>query len=180
MNTVDLILIAALSLFALRGYFKGLFREIFSLVGLVAGFLLAARYDERLAAWLAESWKTSFIFLRAASFVAIFFLVSLAFNLIGWLLHRSAGVLFLQGINRIGGVLVGAGKGAALIGLAVLFLVSTPLMPRRAQATLGHSYLGSSFQHLAQQLIALGKSRFIDPAEPAAVDRNTANERRGV
>ena len=179
MNTVDLILIAALSLFALRGYFKGLFREIFSLVGLVAGFLLAARYDERLAAWLAESWKTSFIFLRAASFVAIFFLVSLAFNLIGWLLHRSAGVLFLQGINRIGGVLVGAGKGAALIGLAVLFLVSTP-MPRRAQATLGHSYLGSSFQHLAQQLIALGKSRFIDPAEPAAVDRNTANERRGV
>jgi membrane protein required for colicin V production len=179
-NTVDLILLAVLFLFALRGYFKGLFREIFSLLGLIAGFLLAARYDDRLAALLAETWKTSFIFLRAASFVAIFFFVSFAFNLIGWLLNRSAGVLFLQGINRIGGVVVGAGKGAALIGLAVLFLVSTPLMPPRAQANLGHSYLSASFQHLAQQLIALGKARFLEPAESRAVERNTANERRGV
>jgi membrane protein required for colicin V production len=179
-NIVDLILLVVLSLFALRGYFKGLFREIFSLLGLVAGFLLAARYDERAAALLAESWKTSFIFLRAAAFVTIFFVVSLAFNLLGWLLNRSAGFLFLQSLNRIGGVVVGAGKGAALIGLAILFLVSTPLMPPRVQDNLGHSYLGSTFQYLAQQLIAFGKARFIDPGESRAVKRSTADERRGV
>jgi hypothetical protein len=33
---------------------------------------------------------------------------------------------------------------------------------------------------LAQQLIALGKARFLEPAESRAVERNAANERRGV
>ncbi len=142
--------------------------------------MLAARYDDRVAALLAESWKTSFIFIRTAAFVAIFFIVCFAFNLVGWLLNRSASLVFLQGLNRIGGVVLGAGKGAALIGFVVLFLASTPLLPARAQANLGHSYLGVGFQHLARQLIALGKSRLIDPPESRAVERTAPNERRGV
>jgi membrane protein required for colicin V production len=179
-NIVDLILLAVVSLFALRGYFKGLFRETFSLVGLVAGFLLAARYDDRVAALLAASWKVSFIVLRAASFVLIFFIIYFSLNLIGWLLHRSSSLLFLQGINRMGGVLVGAGKGAALIGLAILFLASTPLIPAKAQDNMGHSYLVPAFQHLAQQLVAFGKSRFLDWAESPAGERNAAIARRGA
>lgn len=180
MNTVDLILLAVLFLFALRGYFKGLFRETFSLAGLAVGFVLASRYDERAAALLAESWKTSFIVLRAASFVMIFFIVYFCFNIVGWLLHRSASLVFLQGINRIGGVVVGAGKGAALSGLAILFLVSTPLLPPKTQDRLGRSYLVPAFERFAQQLVSFGKSKFLDTAEPSANERNAVMERRGA
>jgi membrane protein required for colicin V production len=179
-NSVDVILLAVLFLFALRGYFKGLFRETFSLAGLVAGFLLAARYDEPAAAFLAESWKTSFIALRAGSFVFIFFVVYFTFNFVGWLLHRSASLMFLQGINRIGGVLVGAGKGAALTGLAIFFLVSTPLLPAKTQTNLGRSYLGQTFQHFAQQLVTLGKNKFFNAAEAPAAQRGAIAERRGA
>jgi membrane protein required for colicin V production len=177
-NSVDLILLAVLFLFALRGYFKGLFRETFSLVGLAAGFLLASRYDETAAAFLAETWKTSFILLRAASFVLIFFVVYFAFNLIGWLLHRSASVMFLGGINRIGGIVVGAGKGAVFAGLAIFFLASTPLLPPRTQDNLGRSYLVPAFERFAQQLVAFGKTRLLEA--PPAGERSARLERRGV
>ncbi|HTM08853.1 MAG TPA: CvpA family protein [Verrucomicrobiae bacterium] len=179
-NTVDMILLAILFLFALRGYFKGLFREIFSLAGLAAGFVLASRYDERVAALLAENWKNSFIILRAASFVMIFFVVYFCFNIVGWLLHRSSSVIFLQGINRIGGVVVGAGKGAALSGIAILFLASTPLLPSKTQDRLGRSYLVPAFERFAQQLVSFGRSKLLDAAEPPSQERNAAMVRRGA
>ena len=173
MNIVDPILLAVLSLFALRGYFKGLFREIFSLLGLFVGFLVAVRYDEPGAAFLAEHWKWSFIVLRAVTFVALFFATYFSLNLIGWLLHRSAPLLFLQGINRIGGIAVGLGKGAALIALALFFLTSTPLVPPKAKENIGHSYLVPAFNRLAQQLVALSKTRLLEPSESRASDRES-------
>lgn len=168
MNTVDLILLALLALFAVRGYFRGLFREIFSLLGFSLGLLAAARYDERVAALWAETWKHSFLVLRAATFAALFFFTYFGLNLIGWLLHRSAPLLFLGGINRIGGVVVGMGKGAALMALAIFFLAAAPLIPHRAEESIRRSHLAGALQRLAAEVVALGKSRLPGPAEPEA------------
>ncbi|HEX2386374.1 MAG TPA: CvpA family protein, partial [Candidatus Binatia bacterium] len=99
-------------------------------------------------------------------FVLIFFVVYFGFNLIGWVLHRSASLMFLGGINRVGGILVGAGKGAVLAGLALFFLASTPLLPPQTQDNLGHSYLVPAFERFAQQLVAFGKSRFLEAQPP--------------
>jgi uncharacterized membrane protein required for colicin V production len=51
-----------LFLFGLRGYFKGLFRETLSIVGLVIGFMVAVRYDEPVAAWIGFYWNVSLSF----------------------------------------------------------------------------------------------------------------------
>ncbi|HEY3304644.1 MAG TPA: CvpA family protein [Candidatus Binatia bacterium] len=168
MNIVDPILLVLLSLFALRGYFKGLFREAFSLLGLFAGLMIAVRYEQPVAALWAESWKSSFIFLRALTFVALFFLTYFSLNLIGWLLHRSASLLFLQGINRIGGVVLGAGKGAAIMALAIFFLTSTPLISGKAKEKIGHSYLVPAFNQLAAELVELSKTKLLGPKESRA------------
>lgn len=157
-NIVDPILVVVFSLFALRGYFKGLFRESFSLLGFVAGLIVAVRYDEPVAALWASHWRYSFFFLRVLVFVALFFMVYLFSSLAGWLLHRSSRLLFLQGINRIGGVLLGAAKGAALIACAVFFLLSFPLLPQQMRKTMDDSYLASPLYHLARVLIGFGKS----------------------
>lgn len=179
MNIVDLILLVLLLLFALRGYFKGLFRETFALLGLFLGFMAAVRYDEPVAAFLAESWKSSLIVLRAAAFVALFFVTYFSLNLVGWLLHRSASLLFLQGINRIGGVVVGVGKGAALMALALFFLSSTPMISGKAKENIGHSYLAASFNHLAREIVALSKARLLGPSESRTGERasRTISER---
>jgi len=167
-NIVDLILLVLLSLFALRGYFKGLFRETFSLLGLFAGFLVAARYDEPAAAFFAAAWKVSSIVLRAGAFAALFFVTYFSLNLVGWMLHRSASFLFLQGINRIGGVVVGMGKGVGLTALALFFLTSAPLVPGKAKEKIDHSQLAAVFNRLAERIVALSKTKLLEPAESRA------------
>lgn len=158
MNIVDPILLGLLLLFALRGYFKGLFREVFSLLGLVVGFMVAVRYDEPVAAMWAASWTSSYFLLRAITFVSLFFLAYFGLNLVGWVLHRSAPLLFLQGINRIGGVAVGAGKGAALLALVIFFLTSSPFLPSQATQKIHQSVLAPLLSRFAQGLIQFGRA----------------------
>ena len=50
MSIVDLILLLLLMLFAVRGYFKGLFLEVFSLLGILAGILIEGS-SEALHKW---------------------------------------------------------------------------------------------------------------------------------
>ena len=124
MNWVDIALLAVFSLFGVRGYFKGLFREVLSLCGLVVGFIVAVRYDDRVAALGGSYWNISPFILKGAAFIVIFFVVYFVFNVAGWLLHHSEKALFLQTVNRVGGIAVGIGKGAAVMAL-IIFVVHT-------------------------------------------------------
>lgn len=168
MNIVDPILLVLLSLFGLRGYFKGLFRESFSLLGLIIGFMVAVRYDEPAALLWSDYWKFSLIILRALTFVGLFFVVYFTFSLTGWLLHRSAKLLFLQAVNRVGGIVLGMGKGAAVLALIMFFLASSPLMPQKTRQKIDESYLAPLLRHFAQGLIRIGKANLLPQEESPA------------
>jgi membrane protein required for colicin V production len=167
MNWIDLALSVVLLLFGLRGYFRGLFREVFSLLGLFAGFFGAARYAEWLAGAFAPYWSAAPVLLKGIAFVICFFAIYVLFNLTGWLLHRSAKALFLRGVNRFGGVVLGFGKGAALAALAVFFATSTTLVPPSARAQLDRAYLVSPLANLADTLIRFGKAKILVPPSQA-------------
>lgn len=175
MNIVDSILLVILSLFALRGYFKGLFRESFSLLGLCIGLMVAARYDEPLALLWTEYWKLSLIVLKAVSFVVLFFFVYVTFSLAGWLLHRSARYLFLQTVNRLGGIALGAGKGVAVLALVIFFLGSFPLMPQKTKQKIDESYLAPPLSQFAQAIIRVGKASLL-PREDGEVQPREVRE----
>lgn len=165
MNIIDLILLVLLSLFALRGYFKGLFRESFSLLGLFIGFMMAVRYDEPVAALWANYWEFPLIILKAITFVTLFFLVYFTFSLAGRLLHRCAKFLFLKAVNRVGGVVLGMGKGAAILALIIFFLGSSSLMPQETRQRIDESYLAPPLYQFAQGLIRLGKAKLLPQEE---------------
>lgn len=171
MSIIDSILLLLVSLFGLRGYFKGLFRESFSLLGLVAGFMVAVRYDEPVAAFLSGYWKLPLIFLKAGGFVGLFLSIYLVLSLAGWLLHRSAKMLLLQNINRVGGVVVGAGKGTAFLALGIFLLLSLPLMPQGAKRKMDESFLGPPLYRLARELVRVGKANLLPREEVQAQER---------
>jgi membrane protein required for colicin V production len=178
MNGIDLSLLMVLLLFGLRGYFRGLFREVFSLLGLAAGFVGAARHAETMGGVIAPYWNAAPILLKGVGFVVCFFLVYVLFNLTGWLLHRSAKALFLQTVNRCGGVVLGLGKGAALAALAVYAVTSTTLVPSSAREKLEQSYLVAPLANLADSLIRFGKAKvFIQGSSHEA--RTTKHSRLG-
>ena len=171
MNWVDLALLAVFSLFGLRGYFKGLFREVLSLCGLVAGFMVAVRYDEQAAALALHYWSLSPFILKGGAFIVIFFVVYFVFNLAGWLLHHSEKALFLQTVNRIGGIAVGIGKGAALTALIVFILHSASWVPRSTRESLERSYLVSPLSRLGEGMIRIGKEKLFSTEGSAAQKR---------
>jgi membrane protein required for colicin V production len=160
-NWIDLILICMLALFGLRGFFRGLFREVFSLLGLIAGFMMAVAFLPSAAAYAAAFWKVPPLFLKGSVFVVIFFLVYFVFNLMGWLLHRSESLLFLKTVNRAGGIAVGFGKGAAIIALIVFFLSEAAWLPKAGQENFHASYLVSPLSRFAESLIRLGKQKVL-------------------
>ena len=161
MNVVDIILLSLLFLFGLRGYVKGFFREVLSLTGLVVGFMAAARYNHALAALSEEYWKISPFILKGASFVAIFFAIYLCFNLLGWFIHHSERFLFLQTLNRAGGIVIGIGKGAAVMALVLFLMSSASWIPPSASEKIKTSVLVPSFSRLAELMIRVGKERIL-------------------
>lgn len=159
MNWVDVFVLAVLALFGLRGFFRGLFREALSLAGLVVGFMMAVAFDQEVAAYISGHWKVSPIVLKGTAFVAIFFLVYFVFSLVGWLLHRSEKLLFLQTLNRGGGIAIGVGKGAAVTALAIFLLTSAAWLPQSARDNLDGSFLGVPLTQLAEHLVRMGKEK---------------------
>ena len=169
-NIIDIILLVLLFLFALRGYFKGLFRESFSLLGLFIGFMVAVSYVNPIIVLFGSYWKFSPIILKAIVFVLLLFLVYFVFNLAGWLLHRSAKLLFLQGANRAGGSVLGLGKGAAILALILFLGSSGSWIPQKARQSMDGSYLIPLFNQLGQRLIEFGKSNLF-PQEKSRTTR---------
>ena len=157
MSILDLILLFLLALFAVRGYFKGLFRETFSLLGLFIGFLAAVRYGEPVSALAQNYWSVSPIILKTVVFIVLFFVVYFAFNLVGGFLHRSAKMLFLTWFNRFGGILLGAGKGAAVLALILFILGSSSFLPKQMRQKVDDSYFAPSLYRLGQGLVEIGR-----------------------
>jgi membrane protein required for colicin V production len=157
-NWVDVTLIFTLALFGLRGYFRGLFREVLSLAGLAGGLVVAGRNYQLIAAYGEAYWNISPLFLKGASYVALFFVVYFLFSLIGWLLHRSEKLLFLQTLNRIGGIAVGIGKGTVLAALILFFAATASWLPHGARENISGALLATPLSQVAEELIRAGKA----------------------
>jgi membrane protein required for colicin V production len=167
-NVIDSTLVVLIALFALRGYFKGLFREGFSLAGLLLGFMVAVRYDEALATrWIQDS-AFPLIALKAAAFIAIFLAIFCLFSLAGWLLQRSIKILFLKTVSRTGGAVLGLAKGTAIVALAVFIAASATWTPRIVKQKLDASYLAPPLRYFAEGLIEVGKVNLLPQETPGA------------
>jgi membrane protein required for colicin V production len=172
-NTVDAVLVLILFLFALRGYFRGLFRESFSLLGLFFGFMMAIRYDESLAALWKGYWKFSPAVAKAITFVALFFVVYFVLNLIGLILHHSAKFLFLQAINRVGGMALGVGKGSVVLALILFFISSFSWMPQTLRKGMDESRLVSLLSQFGGQLAHAAKPGLLKSQDAKARRRQS-------
>jgi membrane protein required for colicin V production len=119
-NRIDLVLAIVLSLFAIRGFWRGFSREFFGFVGLIGGLVVAAASYAAATAYMPEAIPDR---LRPiAAFAAVFFAVDFLAIIVGALIHRLLGILFLSPVNRIAGAVFGVAKGAAMTMIALLLV----------------------------------------------------------
>lgn len=124
MNLLDIGIIVVLLLAAWRGYYRGFIQEISTIVGLLAGLVVAANYYLRLAKLLQPHLPQP-TYNRLVAFFILFILTYWLVRLSSLILQRLSQKLFLGPVDRVLGGLFAVAKGAVVLGflLSVATLV---------------------------------------------------------
>lgn len=122
MNTVDIIIAIILFFGLVKGFLKGLFVEITSLVGLVLGVYGAIHFSYFLADILESkvSWDPSMI--QLVSFAGTFLVIVIALTLMGKMLTKIADTIALGFFNKILGAVFGALKYGLIVSVLLIVL----------------------------------------------------------
>lgn len=107
MTVLDWIIVAFIGIGVVIGYSKGIIRQLASLVGLVAGLLIARAMFAKVGETLAAELGASLTFAQVLVFVLIGVLVPVGFLLLASVMTKAVEVVRLGFVNR----LLGAGMG---------------------------------------------------------------------
>jgi membrane protein required for colicin V production len=141
MTGVDWAIILGLLLSVALSASQGFFYEVFSLAGVVVGYLVAAWEYESLAQWFMPYVKATWV-AEVAAFFAVFLAVVLAAGILGriarWLLKKAG----LRWFDRLLGGAFGLVRGVLMVTVIVLAVASfTPGSRWLADSSLGPYFL---------------------------------------
>jgi membrane protein required for colicin V production len=132
MNLLDIIIIATMGFFILRGMLRGFIRELASLVGVIVGIWLASvlqpQMTDHLRAYLPSGQSLPLI-----SFAIVFGVVLFVCNFLGWVLKLFFQKTFFGWADRSLGAGLATLKGVILTYLVLVMLTfflpgKTPLI----------------------------------------------------
>jgi membrane protein required for colicin V production len=129
MNPFDILVVIILGFCLIRGIFRGLIKEVASIVGVLAGFYAAYTYYRQLAAFLAR-WMDNPVSLNLVAFFVLFCGVFLTISILGVVVKYLLSIAFLGWVDRICGAGFGMIKGILIS--AVVLLTLTAFLPRGA------------------------------------------------
>mgnify|MGYP003504501392 CR=1 FL=1 len=122
MQTIDWIMIAIVGLGAVVGFSKGFIRQLASVVGLVAGLLVARALYASVGEKLAMETGPSLTFARGLAFLLIWLVVPVRLSLAATLLTKAVDSIHLGFVNRWLGAGLGALKYILLISLVIALI----------------------------------------------------------
>ena len=153
MSVLDIILGALLLFGLVRGFMKGLFVEVASLVALIAGVYGAIHFSDFAAGFLESkvSWDEKYI--NIVAFAITFVVIIIVISLAGKALTKLADFAALGILNKLLGGVFGALKiGLILSVLLVVFSRMNKTIPFVDDSDLNNSVLYEPVRSLAPML----------------------------
>jgi len=151
MNLLDVILIVIIAFSSVYGLFKGLVKEIISLLAVVIGLIGASRFYEG-ASPLFKNLELGEQAARILSFFLLFIVIFIALILIEKLLHKLIHTIFLGWLNRLGGIGFGFIRGIIVSGIIIMIL--TIILSEKAPI-LSESKLTPHIMSISKVLVSL-------------------------
>ena len=151
MNPFDILIIVILGYSFVRGLFRGLVKEVSSIIGVMGGFYAAYSYYPVVAKLLARVIQDQ-AYLNIISFLLIFCSVMAIVSILGIIIKYLLNIAFLGWLDRIAGVAFGVLKGVLIV--SVLFLVLTTFLPK-GTPFIKNSLLAPHVSWVSEKLIKL-------------------------
>ncbi|BBO74128.1 colicin V biosynthesis protein [Desulfosarcina widdelii] len=129
MNPFDILVLAILAYGVIRGIFRGLVRELASIVGVLGGFYAAYTYYPYMTK-LISPWITSTSYLNIVSYMILFIVVVVIVGILAVVIKYLLNIAYLGWVDRVSGALFGGVKAALIV--SVLFIVLTAFLPKGA------------------------------------------------
>ncbi len=127
MNMMDMIVVAVLCFYMIRGIFRGLSSELASIIGVIAGFYGAFLFYPRVVELLPAKIAAG-VYADILGFAIIFCGVFLFIHLLGVLIRFALGITMLSWVDRLLGAGFGIFKGALFLGV-VFFIFARFIQP---------------------------------------------------
>ena len=121
MNILDFILLTILAIAIIRGLMRGMIRQVASLLGLVAGFVVAGHLYLRLTP-LFKSYFPSLPYPEVFAYLAVYIATWLAIVLLGYLFVKLSRAMLMAWADRLLGGILGLFKGLVTAVLVVAVL----------------------------------------------------------
>jgi len=127
MNPFDILVFAILAYGVIRGIFRGLVREMASIIGVLGGFYAAYTYYPHMAK-LISPWITNTAYLNIVSYMFLFVAVLIIVGILAVIIKYLLNIAYLGWVDRVCGALFGGVKAALIV--SVLFIVLTSFLPK--------------------------------------------------
>ena len=122
MSVPDIVFIALLGLFALRGFLKGFSGELLSIASFALALIAAFFLFTSVGSFIRSHYLQMVLLPEILGFLAVFLVVSIAGKILQKIIKDIVERIGLKGLDKALGLILGFAEGFALIVL-VLFLV---------------------------------------------------------
>lgn len=151
MNPFDIFIIIIISYSIIRGLFRGLVKEVSSIIGVLGGFYAAYSYYPMVAKLLSGIIKEP-SYLSILSFLIIFCGILIIISILGVVIKYLLNVAFLGWIDRICGVGFGFIKGVLIV--TVIFIILTTFLSK-GTPLIKKSILAPHVIWISEQMVGL-------------------------
>lgn len=159
-NYFDVTISAIVLILGIKGFMQGFIKEVFGLLGLVAGVYFASRLSEKAASFI----DTNFLHLENASllkligFLAILIIIWTGATLLGVIISKLTNESGLGFLNRLFGFIIGGGKYFLIFALIVTALSNVTLIKDTLGKYVNDSVLYPYLKEAGSYLINLDTS----------------------
>ena len=156
MEVIDIVILILIGVGAIQGLMKGSIKVLASIVGFVAGLLLARALFGTVAEQLAPALGTSITIAQILAFILIWVAVPIGCSLIASVLTKALNVIQLGWLNRLLGALLGAVKVMILVGIGIYVLeYIDPKSEMVSKTTKESSLLSSPMKELTDEFLPM-------------------------
>jgi len=122
LNWLDVVIVVTIVAFTVTAYSAGLIREVITLVGMIAGIVIAGLLYDNLAKEFSGDGDAAL----AVSFFVLFGSIYLIAQICAYLIKKAASLVMLGWLNHIGGAFFGFIKGVLVVEVALLVFAAYP------------------------------------------------------